>query len=51
MEPDILTEKENSVKLRRLSYRLGDDSPSSDKHNKKKARGKNREEKRNSYVA
>lgn len=34
--PDILTEKGNNVKLRRLSYRLEDYSYSSDKHNKRR---------------
>lgn len=34
--PDILVEKGNNVKLRRLSYRLEDYSYSSDKHNKGK---------------
>lgn len=34
--PDILEEKKNNVKLRRLSYRLEDDSCSSDKHNKRR---------------
>ena len=34
--PDILAEKENNVKLRRLSYRLEEYSCSSDKHNKRR---------------
>lgn len=34
--PDILTEKENNVKLRKLSYRLEDYSYSSDKCNRRK---------------